>query len=128
MLNPTPLLVGGVWVLLAAASAAQAPLSQVDTHVATARTAAGQEYRATFVNLCLPAAPRGGGPGAGAAGRGGGRRVAGWSRRGRRRRRRARCRRAGDTGPGGLVRVAFQSLRQPLLARHAPALVMGIGH
>jgi metallo-beta-lactamase class B len=55
-------------ILVAAASAAQSPASEVDAHVAAARAAAGQEYRATFVNLCLPAAPRGGG--AGAAGRG----------------------------------------------------------
>jgi metallo-beta-lactamase class B len=49
-------------------TAAQAPVNDVDAHIATARAAAGQDYRATFVNLCLPAAPRGGG--AGAAGRG----------------------------------------------------------
>ena len=57
-------------MLLGTAALAQAPLSQIDTHIATAKTAAGQEYRGTFVNLCLPSAPRGGG--AGAAGRGGG--------------------------------------------------------
>ena len=55
-------------MLVAAVSAAQSPASEVDAHIAAARAAAGQEYRATFVNLCLPAAPRGGG--AGAAGRG----------------------------------------------------------
>jgi metallo-beta-lactamase class B len=58
-------------LLLGAAVYAQAPQSEVDAHVAAARAAAGQEYRATFVNLCLPAAPRGGGPGAGGR-RGGG--------------------------------------------------------
>jgi metallo-beta-lactamase class B len=50
-------------------------MSEVDVHVATARSAAGQDYRATFVNLCLPSAPPGGGRGAagrGATGRGGG--------------------------------------------------------
>src|SRR5687768_7990041 len=53
---------------------AQVSTSEVDAHVATARAAAGQDYRATFVNLCLPAgAPGGGRAGAGgAAGRGGG--------------------------------------------------------
>jgi metallo-beta-lactamase class B len=51
---------------------AQVPSSEIDAHVAAARTAAGQDYRATFVNLCLPSAPRGGGAGRGAAGRGGG--------------------------------------------------------
>ena len=33
------------------------------------RAAAGQEYRGTFVNLCLPSAPRGGGAGRGGAAR-----------------------------------------------------------
>jgi len=42
---------------------AQAPPSEIDAHIAAARSAAGQDYRATFVNLCLPSAPRGGGPG-----------------------------------------------------------------
>ena len=37
-------------------------------HIAAAKAAAGQDFRGTFVNLCLPSAPRGGG--AGAAGRG----------------------------------------------------------
>jgi metallo-beta-lactamase class B len=58
-------------LLLGAAAFAQAPDSQIDAHIMTAKTAAGQDYRGTFVNLCLPSAPRGGG--AGAAGRGGGR-------------------------------------------------------
>ena len=55
-------------VLVSTMSAAQAPTSDVDAHIATAKAAAGQDYRATFVNLCLPTAPRAGGPGA--AGRG----------------------------------------------------------
>ena len=46
-------------VLVAALALAQAPSSEMDTHIATAKTAAGQDFRATFVNLCLPAgAPR----------------------------------------------------------------------
>jgi hypothetical protein len=49
-------------------AAAQAPLSQIDTHIATAKAAAGQDYRATLVNLCLPSAPRGGGAGRAGAG------------------------------------------------------------
>ena len=57
-------------MLLGTVALAQAPLSEIDTHIVTAKTAAGQDYRGTFVNLCLPSAPRGGG--AGAAGRGGG--------------------------------------------------------
>lgn len=55
-------------VMLGSAVLAQTASTQVDTHIAAARAAAGQDYRATFVNLCLPAAPRGGGPGP--AGRG----------------------------------------------------------
>jgi metallo-beta-lactamase class B len=47
---------------------AQAPQSEIDAHIAAARAAAGQEFRATFVNLCLPSAPRGGGAGRGGAG------------------------------------------------------------
>ena len=48
--------------------AAQTPSSEVDAHVAAARTAAGLEYRATFVNLCLPSSPPGGGRRGGARG------------------------------------------------------------
>lgn len=59
---------GLLWVLYVAVPAAQAPASEVDAHIAAARAAAGQDYRATFVNLCLPA----GGGGRGAAGRGAG--------------------------------------------------------
>ena len=48
----------------------------MDAHTATARVPAGQDYRATFVNLCQPggAAPAGarGAGGRGNAGRGGG--------------------------------------------------------
>ena len=65
-------LTGALWAGIAGLSAAQAPAGDVDSHVATARAAAGQDYRATFVNLCLPAAPRGGGAGAAGGGRGGG--------------------------------------------------------
>ena len=49
-------------VLLSAAVAAQAPQSEIDSHVAAARAAAGLDFRNTFINLCLPA---GGGRGAG---------------------------------------------------------------
>ena len=58
-------------MLLGSAVLAQAPLSEIDAHIATAKTAAGQDYRGTFVNLCLPSAPRGGGAGRGAAAGGG---------------------------------------------------------
>jgi len=62
--------------------AAQAPISDIDMHIAAGKAAAGLEYRATFVNLCLaganpalanPAAGRGAGQPAGrgpGAGRG----------------------------------------------------------
>ena len=72
----------GAWcaVTVGATVMAQSPVSDVDTHIATAKAAAGQDYRATFVNLCLPAAAPGGGragaggaaAGRGAAGRAGG--------------------------------------------------------
>jgi metallo-beta-lactamase class B len=56
-------------VLLATVVMAQAPsASEIDAHIAAARAAAGQDYRATFVNLCLPNAPQ--------AGRAGGRGTA----------------------------------------------------
>jgi metallo-beta-lactamase class B len=68
-MHRTPILTATLSVLLLPAVARpQAPASDVDGHIAAARAAAGQEYRATFVNLCLPSAPRGGGPGARAAG------------------------------------------------------------
>ena len=55
--------------LLGTTAVAQTPpASEIDAHIAAARTAAGQDYRATFVNLCLPSAPQ--------AGRGGGRGTA----------------------------------------------------
>ena len=57
-------------MLLGAVALAQAPLSEIDAHIATAKAAAGQDYRGTFVNLCLPSAPRGGGAGRGGAARG----------------------------------------------------------
>jgi metallo-beta-lactamase class B len=65
--------IGTLWALLLGTAAAQAPANEVDAHVAAARAASGQDFRATFVNLCLPSAPPGGGRGAagrGAAGRG----------------------------------------------------------
>jgi metallo-beta-lactamase class B len=43
-------------VLVAAALAAQTPASGIDGHISAAKAAAGLEYRATFVNLCLPGA------------------------------------------------------------------------
>jgi metallo-beta-lactamase class B len=42
--------------LLCAAPSAQAPVSEMDAHIAAARAAAGLDYRATFVNLCFAGA------------------------------------------------------------------------
>ena len=55
--------------LLGGALVAQSPPSEVDAHVATAKAAAGLDFRNTFINLCLPGAPPGAGRGV-AAGRG----------------------------------------------------------
>jgi metallo-beta-lactamase class B len=43
------------------AASGQTANSEIDTHIAAAKAAAGLNYRSTFVNLCLPAAPRAGG-------------------------------------------------------------------
>ena len=59
-------------VLAGPALSAQAPPSDVDTHIAAAKAAAGLDYRATFVNLCLPGAnPALANPAAGRTGRAG---------------------------------------------------------
>ena len=74
-----PYLIAGTAALsfCTAASSQPAP-SEIDAHIATAKAAAGLDFRGTFVNLCLPggfpAGPGGragapGGRGAGAAGR-----------------------------------------------------------
>lgn len=64
-------LIMSLFVLVTCTAAfAQTP-SEMDAHIAVARTAAGQDFRGTFVNLCLPAgAPAGGGAARGAGGRG----------------------------------------------------------
>ena len=70
----TSVVISSIWAMLfGAAVLAQSPTNEIDAHIAAARAAAGLDYRGTFVNLCLPSAPRGGGAGAGrggAAGRG----------------------------------------------------------
>jgi metallo-beta-lactamase class B len=72
----TRILIGSSLLLLSVVASGQTPTSEIDAHIATARVAAGQDYRATFVNLCQPggAAPAGarGAGGRGNAGRGGG--------------------------------------------------------
>src|SRR5512147_2283696 len=57
---------------LAGAALAAEPPSEIDAHISAAKSAAGLDYRATFVNLCFtganPAlAARGAGPARGAA-------------------------------------------------------------
>ena len=42
--------------LVTPALSAQAPADGIDAHINTARTAAGLDYRATFVNLCFTGA------------------------------------------------------------------------
>ena len=52
------------------AASGQTAQSEIDAHIATAKAAAGLDFRGTFVNLCLPGGfPPGGGRAAG-AGRG----------------------------------------------------------
>ena len=60
-------------LMLCTAALAQTP-GEMDSHIAVAKTAAGQEFRGTFVNLCLPAGAPAGARGAGGqdAGRGAG--------------------------------------------------------
>jgi metallo-beta-lactamase class B len=65
----TRMLLGVFAVLAGPALSAQAPPSDMDTHIAAAKAAAGLDYRATFVNLCLPGAnPALANPAAGRAG------------------------------------------------------------
>ena len=68
-MNGGSILLVALWASVAGAAAeAQTSTSEVDAHVATARAAAGQDYRATFVNLCLPGGGRGAAAGRGAPG------------------------------------------------------------
>src|SRR5262245_34288624 len=53
-------------VLFNAALVAQSPQSEVDARVAAARSAAGMDFRNTFLNVCLPAGGGGARQGAGA--------------------------------------------------------------
>ena len=47
-------------LLLGVVVFAQAPSNEMDAHLAAARLAAGMDYRNTFLNLCVPAAPAAG--------------------------------------------------------------------
>jgi metallo-beta-lactamase class B len=68
----TRILIGSSLLLLSAVTQGQTPSSEMDSHIATARVAAGQDYRATFVNLCQPGGPAPGGARGAAGGRGAG--------------------------------------------------------
>jgi metallo-beta-lactamase class B len=70
-MKPTSLLIGTAALLLGATLAAQAPTRDLDSHIAAARTAAGLDFRNTFINLCLGSTPPGGGRGAGRGAAGG---------------------------------------------------------
>ena len=65
----TPVTISALSAMLTCAVAlAQSPSSEIDAHIAAAKAAAGLDYRATFVNLCVPnAPPAGGGAARGAA-------------------------------------------------------------
>jgi metallo-beta-lactamase class B len=55
------ILIGSIAAFVCCAGASgQTASSDIDAHIAKAKAAAGLDFRATFVNLCLPAAPRGG--------------------------------------------------------------------
>jgi metallo-beta-lactamase class B len=53
-----PALLAAAAVMIWAGSGSAQPASEIDAHIAAGKAAAGLEYRGTFVNLCLPAAPR----------------------------------------------------------------------
>jgi metallo-beta-lactamase class B len=72
-------LVGLGTLTLSTVLAAQASVNEIDTHIATARAAAGLDYRNTFINLCYSGAN----PGAARAGGGGGRAGGGGAQPGR---------------------------------------------
>jgi metallo-beta-lactamase class B len=71
-MKATSLRIGAAALLLGTSLAAQAPTRDVDSHIAAARTAAGLEFRNTFINLCLGSTPPGGGRGGGRGAPGGG--------------------------------------------------------
>jgi metallo-beta-lactamase class B len=63
------MLAGGALLAICTAAGGQTAPSEIDGHIATAKAAAGQDFRGTFVNLCLPGGFPGG-AGRGAPGRG----------------------------------------------------------
>src|SRR5688500_17837596 len=75
-MNAKRMLLAILGTTLGGAVLAAQPPNEIDAHISAARTAAGQDYRATFVNLCFAgggpgpanAGARAGGPGAANAG------------------------------------------------------------
>src|SRR5580704_3363563 len=55
-------------IIVSTAAIGQTAPSEIDSHIATAKAAAGLDFRGTFMALCVSNAPPGGGRGA--AGRG----------------------------------------------------------
>src|SRR5215468_3827088 len=66
MKAPFLLATSALILAVGSASVAQPTANDINSHIATAKTAAGLDYRATFVNLCFPNPPPGGGRGAAA--------------------------------------------------------------
>jgi metallo-beta-lactamase class B len=60
-MKTNPFVIAMLAAAISTSATAQAPSSEIDTHIAAAKTAAGLDYRATFVNLCFPS-PLPGGP------------------------------------------------------------------
>ena len=61
----TPVMLASLFAaILGTVALAQVASTPMDTHIAAAKAAAGQDHRATFMNLCLPAAAAARGQGA----------------------------------------------------------------
>ena len=56
---PMRLIVPAIVLLMCTAAFAQTP-AEMDSHIAAAKSAAGLDFRGTFINLCLPGAAPGG--------------------------------------------------------------------
>lgn len=58
MQRPLTVLASLSSLLISTSALAQQSTSEIDAHIAAGRAAAGTEFRNTFINLCLPPAPR----------------------------------------------------------------------
>ena len=63
-MRPYGLFVSVAALTLSTAALGQNSSDEIDAHITAAKMAAGLDYRATFVNLCFPSPPPGGGRGA----------------------------------------------------------------